>query len=316
MSKAVNAEKPIKENKNSFWTFPERLNNIVLSLIVIIVVILSAVVVVFAMPQREYSYFPEEKEIQYADKFNVYFKLYSNYYNNNNTLSKTDNFVVYYKPVDKTKWQPQINRTSIIGYTKDGNIEYLAPRDEVDGYIGSIMQRTISPNHITAGDGFQELHFRIGYNLKTFTDSTPIITDEILTFNEKMLTLDKKEIKMADCDEFRDAAEIFTEFYVKVADETRTSGSGYDRKLRSKITLLSTVRSKYHLDIQVFGIKGDEVYDFCGYYGLSCVDTPSTEMVCTLPTDYSFDYIIAKAIFTDANGTVKTYYYKQPFSVK
>lgn len=306
-----------KKEKKSFWLFPERINNIILFLIIAIVVVLFAVIITFAFPKRTYEYYPNESEVTYAVDMDVYAKYYSNYTYTNEKLNRKDYLTLCYVPIDKTVAQTQVTRTSIIAKTNNGNIEYLAPQSEVPDYFGNIMQRTMYPTHSQENDGYQNIHVRLGYNLKSFTDSTPeITTGKILTFNEEIIKLDKKELNMDNCNQFIDHNDIFSEFYVNVVDKTDTYSSDITRKISTKITVLKALTTKYHLDYQVFLVKGDEVYEVCGYYGISNVSTPSTEMVCTLPNNFEFDYVIAKAKYIDANGNETIVLYKQPFVVE
>ena len=208
------------ENKKSFWSFPERISSLLLLLIVILSLAIFAVIMTFVLKKRSYEYYPEEKEIIYAEDMNVYAKYYSNYTYSDEKLTKKDYLTICYLPIDKTVATTQVIKTSIIGKTKDDQIEYLSPQSEIPDYFSNIMQRTLYPNHSTSGDGYKSIHLRLGYNLKSFTGTSPVITeDKILTFNEKMLTLSKSELKKDNCNEFIDRYDIFSEFYVKLTDQ-------------------------------------------------------------------------------------------------
>ena len=134
-----------------------------------------------------------------------------------------------------------------------------------------------------------------------------------MNFKETLLTLSNKDKDIEIKNEFAEASNIFKEFYVKVLDSTESDGTN-KRSIRAKITLDNSVIAKYHLDVQLFGIKGSDVYQLGGYYNLSCVATPTTEMAITFPYDYDLDYIYAKAKYIDANGNESYYLYKQLFS--
>ena len=312
----VNSTVDIEEKKN-FWNFPEKINNFMLLLIILIALIIFSVLMTLVLKPRSYEYYPHEKEIVYAEDMDVYVKYYSNYTYSSDKLNKKDYLTICYVPIDKTIAQPQVIKTSIIGKTKDNQIEYLSPQSEIPDYFGNIMQRTLYPNHDTSGDGYKNIHVRLGYNLKTFTGSSPEVTNgKVLTFNEEILTLSKNEIKKENCNDFIERTDIFSEFYVNLKDQVDTYTTKNVRKLSTKITVLSSLTKKYHLDYEVFLIKDGEVYEVCGYYGISNVNTPSTEMISTLPDDYTFDFVIAKAKFTDAEGKTITLLYKQPFNVE
>ena len=310
--KEVKIEKDkTSNNKESFFLFPEKINTLLLVLIILIAIGITFVVAAFALPQRTYEYIPDSEEMVYADKYNLYFKLYSNYTYSNEELSKKDTLVLYYKPINASLYQPEITKTYITIVNNDNELLYYTPSTEIKGYISALTQRTIYPN-TTINSGAKDIYFKIGYNLKDFTGDTPTVTSSVLNFKETIMTLSSSEKKKELIDEFSSNQNIFTDFYVKVVDTVDSSGAD-KRTIKSKITLNSDVIEKYHLDIQIFGVKGSNTYDLGGYYNLSNISTPTTEMSITFPSDYDLDYIYAKAKFIDADGKESYFIYKQLF---
>ena len=312
MKKNKNAVVQDEKKINNFFLFPEKLSTLLLALIIIIAVAISFTVAAFALPKRSYKYYPDSQEALYADKYNMYFKMYSNFSYSNNELSKKDTLVLYFKPINSMLYQPEITKTYITIVTNNNDLLYYTPSTEIKGYISALTQRTIYPN-TNISTGAKDIYFRIGYNLKDFTGDSPVVTQGILNFKETLLTLSKSDKDIEFRDDFKTNSNIFKEFYVKVLDTT-DSDNVNKRSIRSKITLDNSVINKYHLDIQLFGVKGSDVYQLGGYYNLSCVATPTTEMSVNFPYDYDLDYIYAKAKYIDENGKDNYYLFKQLFS--
>ena len=310
--KTNKAESEQNAKKNSFFLFPEKLSSLLLALIILIAVGITFTIAAFALPQRSYKYVPESEEQKYADKFNTYIKFYSNFTYSNETLSKKDTLVVYYKPINSLMYQPEITKTYITIENNDGELLYYTPSTELKGYISALVQRTIYPN-TTIASGAKDIYFKIGYNLKDFTGDSPVVTQGVLDFKETLMTLSNADKKSDLVNEIKNASSIFSDFYVKVVD-TEDSNGDAKRSIKSKITLQSEVIEKYHLDVQIFGTKGSETYQLGGYYNLSCVTTPTTELSITFPPDYDLDYIYAKVKYIDGNGNESYYLYKQLFS--
>lgn len=238
--------------------FPEKTNNIFLFFIVVllfgIVIILDACVFF----KKDYNYEPNYEEVKYTEWVNPYMRVFNNYTYEDGEITtkyrvigcyygeKSSNYVIDYK-------------IDAIMITSGG--EYIYKGDDAINTTSTNTKTDYLMNNEGVNSGIiEKIYYKFQY---TRYENSYKGKDEVITIKEEILSLNKKELEMENCNEFLSVSDVIS-FYelTKKKDETKMT-------FVSNLKLNEKNDKDYHIDFQLFGVDvDDKIYNLIGYYNL------------------------------------------------
>ncbi len=308
--------------------FPSKLNTIALFLIIVVYGILVGFAIGCAVQEKDYVVIPDYEEMSYSQTINPFFKLSSDYtlkssysedkkiddFNYEEHIDKKDTIIFNFYSVDNNNAKRSSEMVAdIITLNNDGAIKYYDRETSESvtktgvSYVITGRVQNFYPTNIYCSTSFliENTNKKISYE-----------------FSEKIITLDKNDLKIANQNEFNNLSfsqtiegqtqiiKAFKEFkmsYVKNNDEDEDNN-----KVEATFTNLTDAAKKFIFDVQFFAVDKDgNVYNVGGIYNLSNNTLTKYTITSNFSKHIKLTNLIAKGRYTDANGKVHELIFKQ-----
>ncbi len=294
MKKKETKEIQVNE-KQSFFSFPQRANNLTILFILLVYLIVGGVVAFLISPNVNYTVVPSYKHELGDDTVSTYLRITSSVNKETSGFNTKESITIYLdRNVNDTN--EYVVNYEFSGLTKKDNIDYMYTGAR-SNYVTLPMTHTVKSQVSIKDGGFKAIFGKIKYHIKDTEDS-----DKEYKFKEELITLNKSEIKrIKNTDRDFDGLFRFTKTLIEKMGEDYSSLS---------LNVQIETEDKYHLDFQSFIVSSDgSIYPVIGFYGYYSVRKNVLTGFTTISSNLDIKYFIVKANFYDANGKLRRFSY-------